>query len=85
MALEALKGEQTLAQLADRFDVHANQISQWRTQLLERAADIFDSAAPKTPEGPNLKELHAKIGQLALENDFLAGALGKLEGPSAKR
>jgi transposase len=39
----------------------------------------------KTPEGPNLKELHAKIGQLALENDFLAGALGKLDGLSAKR
>lgn len=85
VALAALKGEETLAQLADRFDVHANQISQWRGQLLERAADIFDGAAPKTPEGPNLKELHAKIGQLALENDFLSNALGKLDGLSAKR
>lgn len=86
VALAALKGEETLAQLADRFDVHANQIGQWRAQLLERAADIFDGAGAKSdPEGPDLKVLHAKIGQLALENDFLASALGKLDGPSAKR
>jgi transposase len=85
VALAALKGEETLAQLAERFDVHANQISQWRAQLLQRAAELFEGAAPKTPEGPNLKELHAKIGQLALENDFLANALGKLDGLSVKR
>ena len=85
VALAALKGEETLAQLADRFDVHANQISQWRTQLLEGAADIFDGPVAKAAEGPDLKELHAKIGRLALENDFLASALGKLDGPSAKR
>jgi transposase-like protein len=85
VALAALKGEETLAQLAERFDVHANQIGQWRAQLLERAADLFEHGAPKTPEGPNLKELHAKIGQLALENDFLSNALGKLDGLSAKR
>lgn len=85
VALAALKGEETLAQLAERFDVHANQISQWRSQLLERAADIFGDGAPKGEQGPSLKDLHAKIGQLALENDFLAGALGKLDGLSAKR
>lgn len=61
--LQRSKGEETLAQLADRFDVHANQISQWRAQLPERAADIFGGAAPKTSEGPNLKELHAKTEQ----------------------
>lgn len=85
VALAALKGEETLAQLADRFDVHANQISQWRAQLLDGAADIFDGPVAKPTEGPSLKELHAKIGQQALEIDFLAGALGKLDGPSAKR
>lgn len=85
VALAALKGEETLAQLAERFDVHANQIGQWRQQLLERATELFEGGVAKSPEGPNLKDLHAKIGQLALENDFLASALGKLDGLSAKR
>jgi transposase len=85
VALAAMKGEETLAQLAERFDVHANQITQWRSQLLEGAADVFSSGAPAKEEGPSLKELHAKIGQQALEIDFLAGALGKLDGPSGKR
>ncbi len=68
-------------QLATRFDVHPNQIVQWKNQLLERAADIFNAAEA----GPDIKTLHAKIGQLALENDFLAGALGRSPGSSAKR
>ena len=72
------------SQLAERFDVHANQIGQWRQQLLERAADIFEGGVARAPEGPNLKELHAKIGPQALEIDFLAGALCKLDGLSAK-
>ena len=85
VALAALKGEETIAQLAQRFDVHPTQVSQWRAELLERATEIFSSGAPKSAEGPSLKELHAKIGQQALEIDFLAGALGKLDGLSAKR
>ena len=85
VALAALKGEDTLAQLAERFDVHPNQITQWRLQLLEGAADVFGSGSPAKQEGPSLKELHAKIGQQALEIDFLSGALGKLDGPSGKR
>jgi transposase len=84
-ALAALKSEETLVQLAERFDVHPNQITQWKSQLLERAAELFAGGSPRPQEGPSLKELHAKIGQLALENDFLSGALGKLDGPSAKR
>jgi transposase len=83
VALAAVKGEETLAQLAARFDVHPNQIVQWKNQLLERAADAFGGQSAEA--GPDIKSLHAKIGQLALENDFLSGALGRLPGSSAKR
>ena len=78
VALAAIKGEKTLAELAEHYDIHANQITSWRTQLLEGAAEVFggDSKAEAPPQ-VDVKELHAKIGQLALENDFLSGALGK--------
>ena len=85
MAVAAIKGEETLAQLAARYDVHPNQITQWKCQLLERVADVFDGAGAAAEPGPDIKSLHAKIGQLALENDFLAGALGRSPGSSAKR
>jgi transposase len=86
VALAALKGDKTLAEIADQYEVHVNQVAQWRSQLLERASDVFASAAERSgPAGPEVKELHAKIGQLAMENDFLAGALGRIRGASAKR
>ena len=84
VALAAIKGDQTIAEIAKRFDVHPNSIVQWKTQLLERAAEAFDADRPK-PDAPDVKELHAKIGQLALENDFLERALGRIDGSSAKR
>ena len=87
VALAALKETETLAQLAEQFDLHPNQITQWKAQLLERAGDVFSGSAPMSGEvsAADIKELHAKIGQLALENDFLSGALGRLPGSSAKR
>ena len=85
VALAALKGDQTLSELATQFDVHPTQITQWKAQLLERAASIFEGGA-RSPEPPvDLKALHAKIGELALENDFLEGALSKAGLPSAKQ
>ena len=76
VALEAVKGEQTITELAQRFDVHPNQITQWKTQLLERSADVFDGGQSKVPP-VDVKTLHAKLGELTLENDFLEGALTK--------
>ena len=86
VALEALKGELTLAELAQKHDVHANQITQWKSQLLERAASVFGGETESAARPPvDLKELHAKIGEQALEIDFLGRALSKAGLLSAKR
>ena len=87
VALAAIKGEKTLADLAQQFDVHPNQITQWRSQLLDGAAGVFGSEPKSEATAPaiDVKTLHAKIGELALENDFLSGALGKAGLLSAKR
>ena len=84
VALEAIKGDKTLSELTQQFEVHANQIVQWKKELLERADELFEKGKRKD-DGPDIVELHAKIGELTMENDFLAGALGKLHGTSAKK
>ena len=84
VAFAACKGDKTLAELATQFGVHPNQITEWKQQLLARAADVFGGTKP-TADTPDLQTLHAKIGQLALENYFLAGALTKAGLLSARR
>jgi transposase len=85
VALSAIKGEKTLAELAQQHDVHPNQITAWRAQLLGGAAGLFGGGVVEAAPAVDLKVLHAKIGELTLENDFLAGALSKAGLLSAKR
>jgi transposase len=79
VALEALAGEHTLAELAARHDIHPNLIQQWKRQAKENLADLFSSKATahKTSREAEIRELHAKIGQLTIEKDFLAKAFGR--------
>jgi transposase len=86
VALAAVKGDRTVAQLAEHFDVHPNQITTWKSQLEASASEIFGpgDGTPATPV-VDVKSLHAKIGELTLENDFLEGALTKAGLLSAKR
>ena len=87
VALAAVKGDRTLAQLAEQFDVHPNQITAWKAQLEGGAADVFGPGGNNSAAQPavDVKSLHAKIGELTLENDFLEGALTKAGLLSAKR
>jgi transposase len=87
VALAAIKGDRTLAQLAEQFDVHPNQITSWKAQLEGGAADVFGpgSGNGAAHSAVVVKSLHAKIGELTLENDFLEGALSKAGLLSARR
>ena len=84
VAIAALKGDKTLAELAQHFDIHPNQITDWKTQLLERSSVVFGDKAEKEA-GPDVQTMQAKIGQLTLENDFLELALTKAGLLSARR
>ena len=85
VALAAVKGDQTIAELSQQFDVHPNQISQWNTQLLERITVVFEGDGRAEPPSIDIKALHAKIGELTLENDCLESARTKAGLLSAKR
>ncbi len=82
VALAAIKGDKTLSELAEQFEVHANQITEWKRQLQENASVAFGQ---KPEKGPDIQKMQAKIGQLTLENDFLEHALIKAGLLSAKR
>ena len=87
VALAAIKGDRTLAELAEQFDVHPNQITSWKAQLEGGAADVFGPGSGSGAAHPavDVKSLHAKIGELTLEIDFLEGALSKAGLLSARR
>lgn len=81
VAIEAVKGLETVSELAKRFEIHPNQVSKWKSEFLSKAADVFDK--PKSaPEGQNkvdVDNLYKKIGQLEVEKDFLKKNLERLE------
>ena len=86
IALEALKGDATLAQLASRHGVHATQIATWRKQFLDHASEVFEHGNPAVEDAERrIRDLQAKVGELTMERDFLADALGRFGSPSAKR
>ena len=84
VALEALKGDLTLAELVHKHDVHANQITEWKKQLLENADQAFGGIKASEDSDSKIRELHAKIGQLTMENDFLEKGLTRIHGPRGK-
>lgn len=86
VALAALKNDRTLAELAEQFDVHPNQIQDWRKRLLDNAGTIFGQGQRQREQSDDkVKGLHEKIGQLTMERDFLEQGLERIHGPSGKK
>ncbi len=85
VALAALRGDRTLAELAEQCDVHPAQIQDWKTQLAENAGAVFARNKPTSGSDEDTKALHAKIGQLTMERDFLERGLERIHGPRGEK
>ena len=86
VALAAIQGDLTMAELVKKFDVHANQITDWKKQLLNNASDVFGKNAQKAEQSEEtIEQLHAKIGELTMENDFLERGLERIHWPRGKK
>ena len=85
VALEAIRGEKTVAEISAHREVHPNQVTAWKNQALENLEIVFGAEPSSGEDREKVRELHAKIGELTVERDFLSGALGKYPGLSAKR
>ena len=85
IALEAIRGEKTVAQIAAHHPLHATQVTAWKSQALEKLASVFDAGTATADSEERIRELHAKLGELTVERDFSDRAFGKLPGLSAKR
>jgi transposase len=84
VAVAALRGDKTIAEVAEKFEVHPNQVTAWKAQLLERSSEFIGEKADGTP-APNIEKMEAKIGRLTLETDFLESAHVKAGLLRAKR
>jgi transposase len=85
VALEAIRGEKTIAEIAAHHEVHPTQVTSWKNELLQNAAAVFGAQTLASDSKERVRELHEKIGQLTVERDFLSDALGRFPGPNGKR
>ena len=86
VALAVIKGGLTMTEMVKKYDVHANQIMQWKKLLLSGAPDVFGKGTRKAEDAEEaVQALHAKIGQLTMENDFLECGLERIHGPRGKK